>query len=167
MINKLEKRMYGLCLYSISPIQAGIQFLHSTVEYANLYFNNSEYQDWAHNWKTVILLNGGTSITLEKYVEILKSEDIQYADFHEPDLNNSITAISFLLDSESFDKENEPLFLRKHFMKYDINDFRLMLSEIQNLDETDKIEFNKLIQCIGVKKVFLKFLTSKFNLANN
>lgn len=167
MKKNLEKRMYGMCLYSLSPIQAGIQFLHSTIEYSNLYQKNKEYIDWAKNWKTVILLNGGTTITLSKYIDILKSENIKYSEFYEPDLNNAITSISFLLDSEVFDKKNEPMFLRKHFLKYDIVDFKLMLSEIRYLDKIEKTEISTLIKNIGVKKLFLKFFTSKFNLANN
>lgn len=167
MENNLEKRMYGLCLYSISPIQAGIQFLHSTVEYANSYFNDTKYQDWANNWKTVILLNGGTTITLNKYVGMLNVENIKCAAFYEPDLNNAITSISFLLDSESFGRENEPFFLRNHFLKYDVADFRLMIDEMKDLEESNKLELETLIKNIGIKKLFLKFFTSKFNLASN
>ena len=48
--------MYGLCLYSLSPIQKGIQFGHAIVEYVQQHFNDEEYQSFANNDKTFILL---------------------------------------------------------------------------------------------------------------
>ena len=60
-MKNLEKRMYSLNLYNISGIQCGIQSAHSNMEYALKNFNNDDFQDWVKNWKTVILLNGGTS----------------------------------------------------------------------------------------------------------
>ena len=62
----LELRMYGLVPYNISPIQQGIQFGHAVVEYG-LDNNGEEYQNWAKNWKTFIILNGGTTNSDDEY----------------------------------------------------------------------------------------------------
>jgi hypothetical protein len=75
-MNNLELRMYGLVPYNISPIQQGIQFGHAVVEYSQkiqsfksgilskteTYRNiSNQYDEWADNWKTFIILNGGTT----------------------------------------------------------------------------------------------------------
>jgi hypothetical protein len=57
---KLELRMYGLVIYQLSPIQAGIQFQHSVTRYSRVH-DSEMYRDWADNWQTSIVLNGGTT----------------------------------------------------------------------------------------------------------
>ena len=66
MIEKLKYRMYGLVPYNISPIQQGIQFGHGVVEYLMNNFNKPETQYWAHDDKTFIILNGGTTNNFEE-----------------------------------------------------------------------------------------------------
>ena len=51
-------RMMGLVPYNISPIQQGIQFGHAVVEYGLESGNTPEYQKWAKEDKTFIILNG-------------------------------------------------------------------------------------------------------------
>ena len=63
---KLELRMYGFTMYNLSEIQKGIQFGHTVVEYGLKHFKDKDYQDWANNHKTFIILNGGTSNSGEK-----------------------------------------------------------------------------------------------------
>lgn len=113
----LELRMYMLTLYNISPIQQGIQSGHACMEYALKYWDNEQFQDWAKNWKTWIILNGGTSSknnspavigTMEKHIEFLRSIDYPHAEFHEPDLNYATTAVAFLVDERVFNKELYP-----------------------------------------------------------
>jgi len=103
MKKELEKRMYGLVPYNISPIQQAIQFGHAVVEMSLDQID--EYFDWAANWKTFIILNGGTSNgnpnfpgTMQQHLEILKENKISHAIFNEPDLNNMLSAIVFLVD---------------------------------------------------------------------
>ena len=65
----LELRMYGMVPYNISPIQQGIQFGHAVVDYGQRmkYLGehnqslNTQYNDWADNYKTFIILSGGTT----------------------------------------------------------------------------------------------------------
>ena len=65
-MKNLELRMYGMVNYQLTGIQMGIQFLHAVSDYGQLVKKLKgeelkKYDDWADNWKTVILLNGGTT----------------------------------------------------------------------------------------------------------
>ena len=109
----LELRMYGFTPYIISDIQKSIQFGHAVVEYGLENFNTDEYQNWARNHKTFIILNGGTSNhvdpeyvgTMENIVEELKANDIKFATFNEPDLNDMLSAIVFIVDERVFNRK--------------------------------------------------------------
>lgn len=118
---KLEKRMYFLVMYNLSPIQQGIQAGHASDEYKLKYGKDAEYLDFLKNWKTWIVLNGGTSndgITgkyqnryfgsMELHYKELMKNKIKCAKFHEPDLNNSLSAIAFLVDERVFNREDYP-----------------------------------------------------------
>jgi len=117
--NKLEKRMYGLVPYNISPIQAGIQFGHSVVEYSLIPEYKEEYLEWAKNWKTFIILNGGTTNnqfkngkfvgSLNQHYQTLIENDIDVSTFYEPDLGDQLTAITFIVDERVFNKEKYPV----------------------------------------------------------
>jgi len=119
---KLELRMYGLVPYNISPIQQGIQFGHAVVEYG-LKHNNEAYKDWAKNWKTFIILNGGTTNTkadletglpvgsLNNHYLNLHKLGVKTAVFHEPDLGDQLTAVVFLLDERIFNRVKYPDFI--------------------------------------------------------
>jgi len=111
MNKKKEYRMYGFVPYNISPIQQGIQFGHAVVEYANKHCRKKSYIDWANNDKTFIILNGGTTRdhrslkhqgSMQEICRELDKFGITYATFREPDLNNALTGIVFLVESEIF-----------------------------------------------------------------
>ena len=130
MSNKLELRMYGLVPYNISPIQQAIQFGHAVVEYGQkmkkLPFNDIEvtkkYDDWADNWKTFIILNGGTTNhktsledglpfgSLNNHLLTLMDNDVEFAQFNEPDLGDQLTAVVFIVDERVFNKKKYPDF---------------------------------------------------------
>ena len=87
--------MMGLVPYNLSDIQKGIQFGHAVVEYANDHFNDEEYQQWAKNDKTFIILNGGTTNntrlkegTLNLYLNEAIEHGITVGEFSEPDLGD-------------------------------------------------------------------------------
>ena len=124
-MDKLELRMYGMVNYQLTGIQAGIQFAHAIVDYGQYVKKlgehksslNKQYDNWADNWKTVILLNGGTTNnnpdklgTLNKHLQALKDNNIPCQDFYEPDLGDQLTAICFLVDERVFNKEKYPDF---------------------------------------------------------
>ncbi len=116
-MEKLEYRMYGLVPYNISPIQQGIQFGHAVVEYGLSYSEDHSYQNWAHNDKTFIRLNGGTTNNnKERYGTLnnakinLHSLGVQIATFSEPDLGDQLTAIVFLVDERIYDYTKYPTY---------------------------------------------------------
>lgn len=111
----LEYRMYGVVPYNISPIQAGIQFGHAVVEYQQNTRDMGKitdiYNKWAIQDKTFIICNGGTTNenpddkwygSMQKFRDGLKENDILFAEFREPDLNNTLTAVVFLVDERVF-----------------------------------------------------------------
>jgi hypothetical protein len=151
MDKKLELRMYGLVPYNISPIQQAIQFGHAIVEYGQKinsyrvsydgrvmlklksqqdekYNQITKYDDWADNWKTFIILNGGTSNhtqnrytgeqssmsnfigSMEQSLMTLVDNDVMLSTFYEPDLNDMLSAIVFIVDERVFNKKDYPDF---------------------------------------------------------
>lgn len=120
----LTYRMYGFVPYNISEIQKGIQFGHAVVEYGLEYGQNPEYQKWAREDKTFIILNGGTTNNMctsptslpigtlnQLELHILASfPELNIARFSEPDLGDQLTAICFLVDERVWDRERYPNF---------------------------------------------------------
>lgn len=154
---KKELRMYGMVPYNISPIQQSIQFGHAVVEYG-LNNNTSEYKDWAKNWKTFIILNGGTTNlsktkpgTLNKHLIELKKMGVKVATFYEPDLGDQLTAVVFILNEQVFDK-----------IKYPNYEDWL----VQNNLEASKKEFGNWLEFLGgYKNMTIRNYISKFKLA--
>jgi len=117
----LELRMYGLVPYNLSPIQQGIQFNHANDEYRLIYRDDEDYLNFLLQWKTNILLNGGTSNeghlvthgfkqemyvgSMQQHLADLKQNNVRVSTFNEPDLNSMLTAIVFLVDERCFDKK--------------------------------------------------------------
>jgi hypothetical protein len=105
----LEQRMYCLTLYNISPIQQGIQSAHAIVEYAQVFSKTEEYQRWAQVDKTIIILNGGSSVTLKEHIDYLINNClVSLSFFKEPDLFGGITAVCFLADERIWNHEKYP-----------------------------------------------------------
>lgn len=110
--NKLEKRMYVLVNRSLGQINKGIQALHAVVEYG-LKYPTTEYFEWANEYKTVIVLDGGTSNSEtsvmgdmeNQFVYLFNELNMNAVTFHEPDVNNCLTAIAFIVDERVFDRE--------------------------------------------------------------
>lgn len=111
--------MYGLVPYNISPIQQGIQFGHAVVEYGLEFGSTTEYQKWASEDKTFIILDGGTTNTrydendnhigsLNNHRQLLSDEGVQFRSFFEPDLGDQLTAVVFLVDDRVFNKKIWP-----------------------------------------------------------
>lgn len=152
-----ELRMYGLVPYQLSGIQQAIQYGHAVVEYS-LSNNTPLYKDWAKNWKTFIILNGGTTNmcktkpgTLNQHLKELKSLGVRVAAFHEPDLGDQLTAVVFILDEQIFNKKKYP-------------DYDAWLTE-NNLVPCNA-EYGNWIKFVGGhKNVKIRNFISKFKLA--
>lgn len=123
MKDKLELRMFGLVPYNISEIQRSIQFGHAVVEYGQTakYCGDpqllDQYNDWADNWKTFIILNGGTTNSninslgsLNQHLKTLEQMGVDLASFHEPDLGDQLTSVVFIVDERVFNRKDYPDF---------------------------------------------------------
>jgi hypothetical protein len=179
--NQLELRMYFFVPYNISPIQQAIQAGHAALEYANKFKDDPEFIDFVENYKTWIILNGGTTNdmidvdgcyygTLNQLEGQLSpagnDHKIHYSTFREPDLNNALTALCFIVDERVFNKKDYPDF--KYFAIQELGDSRLesiVLSE-DSLKEEFPTTYEKWLKLIGGKKnEFLKQLLKDKKLA--
>ena len=187
--NKLELRMYGLIPYNISPIQQGIQFGHAKDEYTLTMFEIldekekydyksiklvSQYRDWLKNWKTYIILNGGTTNlnpdkpgTLNKHLQTLKDKGVFCAAFYEPDLGDQLTGVDFLVDERVFNKEKYPDFEFDRTQK--TIGYGYWSEDPLNpkfLKEGDSIRWKEWVNYIGGEtNLWLRFWLKNFRLA--
>ena len=189
---KLELRMYGLVPYNISPIQQAIQFGHAVVEYGQkmkkLPFNDIEvtkkYDDWADNWKTFIVLNGGTTNhktsledglpfgSLNNHLLTLMDNNVEFASFNEPDLGDQLTAVVFIVDERVFNKKKYPYF--EDWVIENYGDLIVgsgsayqIANEIRNSkSKHDKKVYQEWVRLVGGEKnAFLKDFLKNFRLA--
>jgi len=100
-----EQRMYCVSPRHLSGIQKGIQSAHAIIEYSNFYKNNEDYIQWTKKDKTLILLEINSTDELKKLHLNLINLNYPVHLFLEPDINDSITAIAFLLDEEVWNSE--------------------------------------------------------------
>lgn len=124
MEEKTELRFYSLVLYSLMPIQKGIQTQHTTAEYTLKFNFDDVYVEWAKNHKTTIVLDGGTSNSgneshygypkqkggLELLVDEFERIGIRYSVFYEPGVNYSLTSIGMILPEQVFNTKKYPGF---------------------------------------------------------
>ena len=192
MSKNLELRMYGLVPYNISPIQQGIQFGHAVVEYGQMIKKlkskkdelQIQYDNWAENWKTFIICNGGTTNSniskedglpvgsLNKHAESLSEAKIKYASFFEPDLGDQLTAIVFIVDERVFNRKKYPDFSEWILENY--SDFISIPGTIDSItekikksqNESDQKVYKKWLKLIGGEKnEFLRNFLKDFKLA--
>lgn len=123
---ELELRMYFLVPYNISPIQQAIQAGHASLEYAREFGDTKLFKDFVDKWKTWIILNGGTTNdgwkegsqlgTLQQSrglindfnLAVSKDQKVLNSVFHEPDLNNALTALCFIVEEPVFNYDDYP-----------------------------------------------------------
>lgn len=181
MDKNMEKRMYFFVPYQLTGIQQGIQAGHAAIEYANRYHNSELFQDFVNNWKTWIILNGGTtnhgygqtnkgslneiySSLINYNVNARLDDKIDVENFYEPDLNDALTAVCFICDEQVFNKELYPDFgdylLNEGFIKpYQRHDLTKLKSQYPEY-------YEYWIELIGGEKnAFLKELINGKKLA--
>lgn len=167
-------RLYGLTAYNLSPIQQGIQFGHALQELNNKVIDIrthgevdgysddeqtflSDFYQWSRHDKTFIILNGGTSITMEQHVKTLEQNGIITGVFREPDLNNMLSGIVFVVPEQVYKREEFPDF-----------DDRLLTHPSGQLTDEEYTEFRRqgwIESMGGEKNVFLREFVSQFKLA--
>lgn len=184
MQDNLELRMYGLVPYNISPIQQGIQFGHAVVEYSQKmqsfkhgllsrteYYSSlcNNYDNWADNWKTFIILNGGTTNSkivdnsyvgsLNNHKNTLDNMGVFNVTFNEPDLGDQLTAVVFIVDERVFNKSLYPNFEFRQKVQIDVNNPIFY-------DEKEKYDWEKWLEKIGGRRnMELRNFLSNFKLA--
>ena len=195
MNKELEKRMYFFVPYNLSPIQQAIQAGHAALEYARKYKDDEEFIDFADNWKTWVILNGGTTNskgktganyrkdeepyfgTLDNLAHQLIKNDIKYSLFNEPDLNDALTAVCFICDERVFNYEDYPDFTqfildadidnksREFFDRYQL-DKKLYRKSLEELITIFPDQYLKWTTSLGGEKnVFLRNLLKGKKLA--
>lgn len=192
MSEDLELRMYGLVPYNISPIQQGIQFGHAVVEYGQMAKQikskkeevQKQYDVWAKDWKTFIILNGGTTNnkiskedglpygTINKHAISLSEARINYASFFEPDLGDQLTAIVFIVDERVFNRKKYPDF--EEWLLENYSDYIAISGSIDKIskkiknstEQSDQKVYKKWLKMIGGEKnEFLRNFLKDFKLA--
>lgn len=156
---KLEKRMYFFVVRNLSEIAKGIQSGHAALEYVDKYKDDLELFHFIKNDKTWILLNGGTSLEMNDIQGILYDNNIKYAEFKEPDLNNLTTSICVIVDERVYDYKKYPNYDIWMEEKYNIT------GNINELKYNYNAEYKQYIELIGVKNIILRDLIYNKKLA--
>jgi hypothetical protein len=110
-----ELRCYTFTLYQLSPIQQGIQAGHAAVELGMRAYKRqmqlrdgtwfSQYYEWATQWKTMVLLNGGDLSELCELRNFLGGGQVYpTAAFHESleSLDGILTSVAIILPERIF-----------------------------------------------------------------
>ena len=173
----LEKKMYFFVPYQLTGMQKGIQCGHAAEQYAHKYKDEFDYNDYAENWKTWVVLDGGTTNSnlgepgsLNIIERSLRENLIPYMWFREPDLENALTAICFLCDERVFDRKLVPDFIdyvkEKEYktQKYEIDIF--LKKSFATLSSIFPISYKEWVTLIGgTKNAFLRELITGKKLA--
>jgi hypothetical protein len=180
----LEKRLYFFVPYQLTGVQKGIQAGHAALEYVHKHGKTEEFIDFIENWKTWIILNGGTTNSTRNFDGIsqgslnqirdsLLEHKINFSYFEEPDLNNALTAICFLADERVWNVKDYPGFL-DYILKikmypdalYAENEMVSVISKENKFKEIFPEYYNEWVQFIGGEKnSFLRDLIKDKKLA--
>lgn len=137
---------------------------------------DEKFKLWATEWKTSILLNGGTSNeghmvrhgfkdvwyigSMQQYLEKLRDAGINASTFYEPDLNSMLTGISFIVDERVFNRK-----LYKDFVEtpYDVEIDGENEETIRRWEDNNAMNKAMWVKKIGGEKnAFLReFLTQE------
>ncbi len=110
-------RMYFFVPYNISDIQKGIQAGHCAEQYAKYYHSSKDWQEYVSKDKTWMIMNGGTTNkskdplkrgSLNLLMDSIMENHIPSTVFYEPNLNDGLSAICFLVDEKVYDFEIYP-----------------------------------------------------------
>jgi len=190
-MEKLELRMFGLVPYNISPIQQGIQFGHSTDEMSLAEIEkllsggtiDERFLDWLRNWKTYIILNGGTTNkqrnstgepfgTLNQHLLSLIRNGVAVTTFTEEDLGDQLTGITFIVDERVFNTEKYPDFKGYVVQRYSESFWEISISDMERCggNYTPETWFRNLyadwkLSVGGDKNIFLREFLEPFKLA--
>ena len=122
-------RLYSIVMGNLSGRQQGIQMGHAALEYVSKFKDRQEVWEFIKYYKTFICLSGGGSMDMIQHMEDLILLGIDYASFVEPDLNNSVSAIAFLIPREIYELDVNSLTVDPYSWEYQVkaylNTFKL------------------------------------------
>ena len=101
----------------ISAIQNGIQSTHSLGELVIKYQSDSLERtilwDWLTKFKTVVILNAGSSLEMKKARDLCKNtEGLVWASFREPWLDDALTSVVYI-ETDALARQKEYLSMIK------------------------------------------------------
>ena len=108
-------RLYTFCNYYLSSIQQGIQTAHVVADLAirckKRFVQETQFDDWANNHKTIIVLNGGNSASLIEIENLFNDNANPYpwVAFREDEqsLNSAITCVGIILPNRIYETAEE------------------------------------------------------------
>jgi len=101
----MEYSMYYLVLRHLSGINKAVQTSHCSIEYAIKYQNEPDFLKYSTIDKTIVMLDGGTHQDMVETQKLLEESGVKHGYFLEPDINNAMTAICFLVDERLWKRE--------------------------------------------------------------
>lgn len=176
----LELRMYFFVPYNLSPIQQAIQSGHAALEYAWQYKDTILFREFIRDWKTWIILNGGTTNekrdfdglaqgTLNQIEDQLRENKVKFAYFQEPDLNDALTAVCFICDERVWNHKDYPDFLDYLFEENHMSSqkrIEILMTDIEEVKVIYQDYYNDWHKLIGGKEnIFLRDLIRDKRLA--
>lgn len=156
----MEYRLYSVVLYQLNGRQQGLQHGHAVVELGLKYFNDPVYQEWANKYKTFIMLDGGTSEDILRHENLLSNINWPHATFIEPDLNNCMTAIAFIVPEIIYDDKLYPI-----EVDYFLNTDDIVIEDL--IKNGIDIKGYDLYKEIGIEGLILRKLIKGLRLASN
>jgi len=123
-------RAYFFTNMYLSSIQHGIQSLHCLQEMNNKYTGNDSQSTalaaWASEYKTAIVLNGGTSDQVSSILKLFQNSANTFAwgYFREPSMENMLTCVGIIVPDTMY--------------TYDRNDYGTIENEIATLLRTKR-----------------------------
>lgn len=159
----LTQRMYGLVMYQLgATIHAGIQYGHAKDEYSIPYDRTKEYRQWLLHDKTYVILNGGTTNdidgTLQANIKELERFKVKHATFREPDMNNTLTAVAFLVDERVWDWKKYPsrddlsAMALNHMINIFDKEYIFLEKQAKDLEKKGIFEFRKWLSKFPLAK---------------
>jgi len=152
-----------------------------------MYGLTEEFNDFITNWKTWVILNGGTMNDERDFDDIpkgsmnniadgLQKNDIMFSYFLEPDLNNGLSALCFICDERVFNRKDYPDFVDEiintsgqNVGDEDYNPIWCVLTRSKSIDELIEqypMKYKSWVRNVGgVKNVFLRDLIKGKKLA--
>lgn len=134
-------RFYAFGNYYLSSIQQGIQAGHVISEMSIM--GKKDYTEWAKNHKTIVLLNGGNSESLQdiyNYFIRLQSMGMKYvyAKFNEDEqsLNKALTSVGIIIPEKIYDSpikklsgREKDIYIGKELCEKNLSEWEILLIE--------------------------------------